>query len=249
MKHALVLARHFSVPLFAIAVCLPVFAADLTPPTPGTKREMVPIDLTAFYGTHFKDLESDAENAWRFAPQGAQVFEGVPFHLHGIMEVTGLRAAREKRFHPTRIEKIPVGRRGVRLHLLHGAGETLNDDTPLANLILRFANGREQKQSIIYGRHVRNWFKSLQEQDAVIDANSRMVWVGASPASGRYGMTLRLYLTSIPLVAPDQELSSIDIVSLFSDSVSVICGRPSRSVTEQAGSPNELPRLRRASIR
>ncbi|MBI2925361.1 MAG: carboxypeptidase regulatory-like domain-containing protein, partial [Verrucomicrobia bacterium] len=140
------------------------------------------------------------------------------------LEVSGLRAAREQRLHPTSVRDIPVGRKATRLHVIHGAGEIMKDGTPVAKLVLHYANGQEHTLSLVYGQHLRNWYKASREPDEVTNPNSKVVWTGTSPRSDRYGMTLRLYRTSFPLPLPDVELRSLDVVSLLSESVWVTVG-------------------------
>ncbi len=186
--------------------------------------EFAPVDLSRSYTSSFQQIDRDPDSSWAYAPHGRQTFNGVPFDLGGIMEVSGLRAAREANALPTSVRDIPVGRKARRLHVLHGGAENLRDGTPLAKLVLHHANGEERALTIVFGHNVRNWYRSENDSDVVTDAETRVGWTGDSPRSRRYRCTLRLYHTVFELPLPEVELRTIDHVSLLSESVSVITG-------------------------
>ncbi|MBI2926064.1 MAG: hypothetical protein HYY24_10205, partial [Verrucomicrobia bacterium] len=110
--------RRVRAPFVALCLALgplafPLAAAESSAPT------FHPLDLDRFLGTSFKEIDKDPDSSWKYAPHDRQVFEGVPFEMRGILEVSGLRAAREQRLHPTSVRDIPVSRKAARLHVIH----------------------------------------------------------------------------------------------------------------------------------
>jgi len=225
-----------------VIVAMTVGEAGNAKPVPASSSQFFTINLTNFYGRSFELLDQDPTSSWAHSPHGRQVFEGIPFEMHGIMEVAGLRPAREGRFHPASVKGIPVDRKVTRLHVLHGAGENLTNDTPIAKLVFHYADGKEHTAPIVYGRNVRNWWKSRTDPDEVTDPNTKVIWRGSSPASDRYGTTLRIFRSSFDLPSPDVELKSIDVVSLMSASVSVITAM----TVESGGADPAVPGLAKA---
>lgn len=186
--------------------------------------EFHPVPLQAFCTRTYEVIDQDPDSSWAYAPHGRHVFNGVLFDLPGVMEVSGLGAARDANPLPTSIRDIPLGRKARRLHLLHGGAADLREGTPLAKLVLHYVDGREHTLPLVYGHNVRNWYKGGDKRDDVTDPNTRLAWTGDSPRSRRFGSTLRIYHTAFDLPWPDVALRSVDFVSLLSESVSVIPG-------------------------
>ncbi len=159
--------------------------------------------------------------SWGMVPQGSQMFEGVPFAMLGIMEVTGLGPARNNSFYPTRISGIAVGNRFSRLHLIHGAAYDSPDGTPISAVRLNYTDREERSLFIRYGVHVRNWYVERSEKIAELgDPHSRVIWNGNSSASGN-GTPTRLFMTTLENPFPDKPVRSIDLLSLFGRANSV----------------------------
>lgn len=207
----------------AVGAAVPdVFAAAAgAVPAPG-EGEFHPVPLERFCTRTYEVIDQDPDSSWAYAPHGRHVFNGVLFDLPGVMEVSGLGAARDDNPLPTSIREIPLGKAARRLHLLHGGAADLADGTPLAKLVLHYVDGRQHELRLVYGVNVRNWYKGGDKRDDVSDPNTRLGWTGDSPRSRRFGSTLRIYHTTFDLPWPEIELQSLDFVSLLSESVSVI---------------------------
>lgn len=195
--------------------------------------EFHPVALKSFCTRMYEVINQDPDSSWAYAPQGRHVFNGVLFELPGVMEVSGLGRAREDDPLPTSIRDIPLGRKARRLHLLHGGAADLADGTPLAKLVVHYADGRDHTLPLVYGQNLRNWYKGGDKRDDVSDPNTRLGWTGDSPRSRRFGSTLRIYHTVFDLPWPDVELKSVDFVSLLSESVSVV-----PAITLESGGAN-----------
>src|SRR5262245_9362217 len=110
--------------------------------TTNITADFFPIDLSRFVTTVFSNVPQG--NMWSYLPRGQQTFQGVPFKVDGKLEVTGMDALHISTFFPARVIGIPVGRKTEKLVLLHGTGWTEKDGTPMAKIVLHYANGEEE---------------------------------------------------------------------------------------------------------
>ena len=175
-----------------------------------------PIDFSRF-AKKWDQFRPD--ECWAVVPRGLQTLGGVPFQMEGILEVTGLGAAREQNiFYPTRLTGIPVGRKGHRLHLLHGAGYDAPDGTPVAKLLAHYADGSEHPFYLSYGVHTRNWWREPAEtKSQVSDPNTLVAWTYTQAP-----WNLRLYKTTFDNPYPEREIKTLDLISLLSRATPVV---------------------------
>ncbi len=154
-------------------------------------------------------------------PAGVQAFHGVPFLIRDRVAVTGLEAARQGQFYPTELTAIPVGRKTKRLHLLHGAQGADKDGVPMAILVFHYAGGAEESVRLGYGIHARNWeIGRLEKKQALADPNSQVAWA-ESGNDGR-GPESRLFQTALENPRPGEVITSLDVISLFSQAAPFI---------------------------
>jgi hypothetical protein len=166
-----------------------------------------PIDLAPHYTSTFSEAVS--ENAP--FPKGKQTFDGITFNLGGRIELTGMDAARFGSFAPTKITGIPINQKAARLHLLHGALHGQRDGLPLANIVFHFKNGETRVQRLAFGVHARNSFEEVSSSSGVLaDPNSTIAWENIARRT-----VARMYHTPLDVPLPNQEITSLDYVSLF----------------------------------
>ena len=192
-------------------------------------QQFQPVDITPFID---RPLSSYKPNeSWAAPPRGLQTLEGVPFNIVGKIELTGLGAARDGRFYPTRITAIPVGRKAARLHVLQACGYADREGTPVAQVAMNYADGERYAVPLSYGVHTRNWYvERVEATSRVTDSNTVIAWKGSCPDTDRIGVSLRLFRTAFPNPFPQKEIKTIDLVSLFSRATPVIV-----SVTTETG--------------
>lgn len=197
-------------------------AADNRPVPNGATPQFSPIDLSGFYTSGF----SNNTSALAGLPQGRQMLGGVPFVIGGKVEVTGTDAARHGEFLPPQISGIPINQKALRIELLHGARHGQKDGTPLGNVILHFKNGATRKVRLAFGVHARNYLEEIsslsttQSVRALADPNSLVVWHN-DPKTTNEPMA-RLYRTSLDNPLPDQEIATLDFISLFNRATPVV---------------------------
>ncbi len=171
-------------------------------------RNFHALDLAAFFTNA---IASDAPDAFAF-PRGAQQFADIPFTMGGRIELAGLDAARRGEFVLTEVTGLPAHQMARRLHLLHGALHGQRDGIPLANVVLHFKNGETRALRLAFGVHARNCVETGgNSRTELADPNSRLAWSG-----DQRGSNLRLYQTVFDNPLPDEQISTIDFVALFS---------------------------------
>lgn len=193
--------------------------------------EYFPIDLSPFITTVFSNAPPG--NVWSLLPRGQQTLQGVPFKVDGKFEVTGMDSLKgNNESGRGRVAGIPLGRKADKVVLLHGTGWTEKDATPMAKVVLHYANGQERSFRIAYGIHLRNWYEDRSEKKkGIADPNSTVAWNGGDEESER-SVAFRLYKTIFQNPLPGEVIQSVDFVSLFSHATPIIVG-----LTLQNGGP------------
>ncbi|MFN7140812.1 MAG: hypothetical protein ACK4UN_15860 [Limisphaerales bacterium] len=158
-------------------------------------------DLLAEEGSQF--------GMWEVVPKGKQELAGVPYQVEGMIRLYGQIPPPHGTVYRDKVEGIKVGRKFQGLYLLHGTGWTTEDGVEIAQVIFNYLDGSRHASPLIYGEHVRDWWKrESQSPDAVKDPNSKIVWQGS-----RDGIGLRFYQTILFNPKPDKEVVTIDLVS------------------------------------
>lgn len=205
-------------------------------PTADDDAPFRPLNLARHYVTHWDAIKPGT--SWDAAPKGRQTFDGVPFEVGGLLELSGMGVLRENKRFPSRVEGIPVGGRVGGLHLLHGAAYDATDGTPIGRLVLHYADGETRDLPIRYGIHSRNWWvESSELSGAIGDPATRVAWTGRSPESDARDATLRLFQTRFVNPRPDQPVTSLDVVSLLVRASPVILALTVESSGADTGTP------------
>jgi hypothetical protein len=203
------------VTLIAVGLMLPARGAE--PP----ELDAQPIDLTAFYGK-VSGTEGDSwfkHPDWVGVPKGLQNFGGILFDVSGTM----LLRSREMPHLKERQAGIPVGGKFRYVHILHGIGYADPDGTEVARLELHFGDGETHNFPIVYGTHVRDWWRWPSEAvSSVSHEGSAVAWSGPHPQSPQ--LTLRLFRTTFENPRPEVAIDRIDLVSMNQRSVLCIVG-------------------------
>lgn len=166
-------------------------------------------------------IETTPSRSQGAAPGGMQVFHGVPFQVRDRLAVTGLEAARQGQFYPTELNAIPVECKAKRLHLLHGTYGADKDGVPTAILIFHYAGGGEESVRLGYGVHARSGeIARLEKKQALADPNSQVAWV--DPANDGRGSGFRLFQTALENPRPEEVITRLDVISLFSQAAPFI---------------------------
>ena len=180
-------------------------------PIPPRSSEATPdqVDLSSFYGASLDDdWFHHSSHDLHDVPRGIQMLADTQFDVRGLvvlggsrsLEITGLAL-------PEAVQGIPVRRRGRQIHFLHACGFAAPRETTIGAYVVHYADGAEDRASIIYGRNIVDWWES----DIVTDA--RVAWVGSNAASRQVGKQTHLVKYTWDNPRPDEEVTSIDFVS------------------------------------
>jgi hypothetical protein len=204
--------------LAAFALSLPSLATAQI----AARANLQPIDLAALCAAAFTN--SLSPQTWSALPRGVKTFNGITFKVDGRLEITGMDDARKGEFHPVRLG-IPIGRKAGLLHILHGADNDDKDGVPLAKVILHYGNGEERSFRLAYGVHARSWARgSAEKKSELLDPNSKQAWTTANQEADTPGASLRLFQTMLGNPLPDEEISRLEFVSLFSRATPFVAG-------------------------
>jgi beta-lactamase regulating signal transducer with metallopeptidase domain/thiol-disulfide isomerase/thioredoxin len=169
--------------------------------------EASPLDLSGFYD--LTATEATQFGVWEVVPKGPQIFGGTAFNVDGMIRLYGVVPPPHGTRYRNEVAGIPVGQCFGALHILHGTGWTTEDGTLIARVVFNYSNGQQASFPIVYGDHVRDWWKREKAlPDDVFDPNSKVVWEGNHSMTG-----IRFYKTTLSNPHPEWPVQTLDLVS------------------------------------
>ena len=199
----------------------PLQAADSAKAKPVFDSVPLKPYFTASLTDSINSPEHVKENNLAEMPTGRQALAGVPFEIHGIVQLSGKKVVGwgRKEF-PDKVENIAVGGMAEKIHLLHSAGGVFDpDDTVIAKLVLHYADKTQETIEIKSGVHVRDWWGLLSQKTT--GETTELAWTGSNVAIKKYrddGAVLRIYRTTFPNPHPAKKIEKVDYVSTMNDS-------------------------------
>jgi hypothetical protein len=178
-----------------------------------------------------------ANNTLANLPKGVQEFEGIPFDVRGVVQLSGRQAGQQLNVQfPKSVEAIAVGRKAAKLAFLHACGWPSEPGTVVGKFLVHYANGESREIPILYGEDVLDWWTAA-------DGNStpRVAWSGENKANPN-GPPKSIYVTVWNNPLPDVEIKAVDYVSSMSESAPFLI-----ALTGQVGRRSWL-RSRRAAV-
>ena len=186
-------------------------------PPRGVAAPSESLNLTAYYTSsldrcsYLDPIVDDSQIDFRNAPKGSTVFQGTPFDMRGIIQLTlASKDTAWERF-ATSVEAIPGNRRCHRLHALIGSVGRAAEGEPIGALVLHYADAQEHELEIIYGHHVRHWRTDGDPREDTGLAD--VAWEGSHAFWLYPDARLRVFHTAWDNPHPDQEIVSVDFVS------------------------------------
>ena len=181
---------------------------------------LAPVELVDFYD---KDSTFDAPGCWQAVPRGDQTFGHIPFRIAGLIELWGEGPGTIGRNYRQSVEGIPVRGKFQSLYVLHGSSFITPNGTPIAQVVLHYADGTKATNFIRYGDDSRDWWEPLSEHNPLpTNSPSQIVWRGDHPSLPDWVKSLRLFGTAIPNPKPDSEVQGVDLVSTRSRTTWVV---------------------------
>jgi hypothetical protein len=185
---------------------------------PAAKPAFVPLDLQAKANQRLNvppQARGQGNNLGDL-PRGRQTLAGVPFVVGDSYVLLG-----SERF-PAKVllvSGIAVGRKAKRLHFLHAAsfsgihrkdGNGEKDGTAIGAYIVHYEDSSRAEAPIVYGEHVRDWWNWDGSKPV---SRARVGWTGTNTYASRFGVTVRLYVSSWDNPQPEKTVTTIDVRS------------------------------------
>lgn len=97
--------------------------------------------------------------------KGVQAFAEAAFDVRGLIQLAGKGPIEETGIEfPKAVKGIKINYKGRKLHFLHGASWSAEEDAKIGEYVLHYADDRAKSIPIVYQRHVKNWW--VQEGEA-----------------------------------------------------------------------------------
>ena len=185
------------------------------------EQDSQPVDLSSFYGK-VAGTEGDAwfsHPDWKIVPKGLQTFDGVLFDVSGTLLLKSKNMPQLKEA----VRNIPVRKPCRYIHLLHGVGYSDEDGTAIATMEIHYANGEMRQIPIVYGVHVRNWWKEKKEKVSdAFDLGSGVAWSGQGEYPPADRASVRLFRSTFVNPLLNEPVDHIDFVSQNSKAIPCI---------------------------
>jgi len=187
-----------------------------------------PLDLTDNYIGSASTFSRSP--VWKNVPFGFQAFDHVPLQIDGYLLLWGEGNATAGAVFPEQILGIPVNQKFETLYVYHCTFFGSRNNTPVYNLVFRYADDESVTNTIRYGVDVIDFnTRGSIKNAAPTGTNSKVAWVGGSftPDGKR---PLLFCLTAIENPMPFLEVKTIDLYSCKNRSAGVILAMtPGRS--------------------
>lgn len=203
---------------------------------------------------HFVDLTPHAlwpwnnyrpSHEWTPPVEGRRTFNGVPFELTGIVQLTGVNQTRGGDFRAPSAA-FAIDRKFTRIHLLHHSEFRAATGTPAAHMILRYADDTEHVFTLRYGLHFQDWYHFSRTR-MPMGATTQYAWLvpqlnnlEGTPLSG-------LWQTAVPNPHPDKLVREIAFRTVFGpvsytlDALTLEQGEPLPELVEDGAMGRSLP--------
>src|SRR5207247_2028367 len=131
--------------------------------------------------------------------KGENLFGDVKFKIEDKLIQLGAKYVKDK---PDKVEGIKVGKKFVKLYLLHATGFGafgnpgdplyISDGTAIGHYKVKYQDKSEEIIPIVYGEDVRDWFNHDQSKSV---SRGKVVWEGENEFARQFNAKLRLYLS------------------------------------------------------
>jgi hypothetical protein len=203
--------NFFRVSLSLLATALLTAVSGCKPPEKVVMPEAFqPLNLVLF--TNFSAFD-DIQAPW-LLPKGLQVFDGVPFQVDGVIQLSG-SARPGGQGHtdaPDNVTSIPVESGFEELHLLMAVDGSTDEGAEVAHIILLYSDGSKAALSIKYGDQVRNWTARWHSSEhALRDTNSSVAWIGQNSDPASVDRFCRLFHVVLKNPKPQKKVLSLSV--------------------------------------
>lgn len=178
------------------------------PATPNAgSQEPITLDIARFY----RDPAGWANNPLK-PFSGRQILDGLPFQIDGQAILYGQTVAERHLMDlPDTLAGIHVGRKFDELHLIHHVEWPDVEGQAVARIRLNYADGTKYEFTLLYGGHVRDWYRlPAEEKETLTDPDTKVCW-RRPPV--QYNAPIRLFKSLLRNPYPQKVVETIDVVS------------------------------------
>ena len=194
----------------------------LHPNQPVKPGSFVSLDLSAHYNGGLDKSWTPAygNNDLAALGEGRRVLKGIPFEIHGVIQLQGAEWKNRGYSFPEAVNGITVGTNGQRIHLLHATSAMADPPgTSVAALILHYSDGSQTRFDIRQGVEVLDWWDWPRASvTKPTGSNTVVAWSGNNLAAEHQGARIRLFDTVFTNPYPDREIQSLDYRSAMAGS-------------------------------
>ena len=160
--------------------------------------------------------------AWATVPTGFQVFDNVPLQIDGIICLWGAGNEKMGIIFPEQLLGIAVNQKFETLYVYHGSFFSSPNNTPVCEVVFRYADGSSATNQLLYGSDILDWnANSGKRQVRPTGPNSKLAWLGGTFTPGAK-KPVCFCLTVIENPQPATEVMSIDLFSCKSRTAACI---------------------------
>jgi RNA polymerase sigma factor (sigma-70 family) len=190
------------------------------------------VDLKPYANQKLEDDFGNGGNGNNFAglAQGGKTLAGVNFTIGEGAIRLGSKVLKKDRQKPNKVEGIKVGKKCVKLHILHasefaGTGNKdaayfIEDGVQIGEYKVHYGDGSTETIPVVNGEDARDWWFGDDAKDVT---RGKVAWKGDNEKAKEYGMRIRLYLTIWENPHPGKAIASIDFVKIGDSTAAPFC--------------------------
>jgi hypothetical protein len=188
-----------------------ILLGSLAAAAPAPEQTVTHLDLQTKANHKLKDSMHAGlfpENNLADLELGKQILDGVTFKIgEGLIQAAN-DDLKEK--YPEKVEGIKVGAKFAKLHIIHGAGYAVPDDTVIGKYVIHYDDKTDAEIEIVFGKDVRDWWYHEGDKDP---SRGKVAWKGGNPAAKELKASLWLFHMTWENPKPDKKVVAIDFLS------------------------------------
>jgi RNA polymerase sigma factor (sigma-70 family) len=200
------------------------------PPAPPGKFTFV--DLQGQTNQKLKDNFGNGGNGNNLADlgEGGRPLAGINFKIGEGAIRLGSKVLQKDKEKPTKVEGIKVGKKCVKLHILHatefagngneGDAFFVADGIRIAEYKVQYADGSTETIPMVNGEDVRDWWFADGAKGVT---RGQVAWKGNNELAKEYNMGIRLYMTTWENPHPAKAIASIDFIKIGESTAAPFC--------------------------
>jgi hypothetical protein len=188
-----------------------ILFGSLVVAAPAPEQTVTQLDLHPKANHKLKDALHDAffaENNLADLEPGKKTLDGVKFSVgEGFIQLANDNL---KEKYPEKVEGIKVGAKFAKLHIFHGTGYSVPDDTVIGKYIIHYDDKSDAEIEIVFGKDVRDWWCKEGDKEP---SRGKVAWKGTNSSAKDNSASLWLFHMTWENPKPEKKVVGIDYVS------------------------------------